>query len=275
MWVQQKCRASRSTQLVHQGSAGLHSRHSSHPIMTRASRLACRMSGRRVTMFEPRGKKSRPTSASSTEDLPLDWEPTTAIWGRSSFTSADSCGDVGAGKVGRNEGSRRQRGSSNESPVGRPAPTTALAPPTHLAEHILQLVDGGDDALAQRPRGQKGHAVRAARRQLLLHGRWEAAAAAAAAAEAGGRPGEGPRRGLGSDCSFKMFPKARAGAGRALRASPDGQPLPSRGPGVSRTSQPHRLTNWHDEIHQAPARPLPSRPSRVGNAVAGALPRAL
>ena len=49
------------------------------------------MSGRRVTMLEPRGKKSRPTSASSTDDLPLLWLPTTAIWGRSSCTSEDSC----------------------------------------------------------------------------------------------------------------------------------------------------------------------------------------
>mmetsp|Transcript_43927 Transcript_43927/g.139975 ORF Transcript_43927/g.139975 Transcript_43927/m.139975 type:complete len:251 (-) Transcript_43927:118-870(-) len=44
---------------------------------------SCSTRGRRVQMSGPRGRKSRPTSASRTEDLPLDWLPTTATWGRS------------------------------------------------------------------------------------------------------------------------------------------------------------------------------------------------
>ena len=39
--------------------------------------------GRRVQISEPLGKKSRPTRASSTLDLPLLWLPTTATWGSS------------------------------------------------------------------------------------------------------------------------------------------------------------------------------------------------
>lgn len=39
--------------------------------------------GRRVTIPVPLGKKSRPTMFSSTELFPLDWEPITVIWGRS------------------------------------------------------------------------------------------------------------------------------------------------------------------------------------------------
>lgn len=35
------------------------------------------MRGRLVTMPLPRGKKSRPTMFSRTDDLPADWEPTT------------------------------------------------------------------------------------------------------------------------------------------------------------------------------------------------------
>jgi len=34
-------------------------------------------------MPDPRGKKSRPTMFSNTELLPLDWEPTTTICGKS------------------------------------------------------------------------------------------------------------------------------------------------------------------------------------------------
>ena len=41
------------------------------------------MRGRRVTMPEPRGRKSLPTRLSSTELLPELCAPTTAIWGRS------------------------------------------------------------------------------------------------------------------------------------------------------------------------------------------------
>lgn len=51
-----------------------------------AFRLICKSwstSGRRVQMSEPLGKKSRPTRASSTLDLPLLWLPTTATWGSS------------------------------------------------------------------------------------------------------------------------------------------------------------------------------------------------
>ena len=39
--------------------------------------MSWRMSGLRVTMPEPRGRKSRPTMFSRTDDLPEDWEPTT------------------------------------------------------------------------------------------------------------------------------------------------------------------------------------------------------
>ena len=45
---------------------------------------SCSTSGLRVQMSGPRGRKSRPTSASRTLDLPLLCEPTTAIWGSSS-----------------------------------------------------------------------------------------------------------------------------------------------------------------------------------------------
>lgn len=45
--------------------------------------MSWRTRGRRVTMPVPRGRKSRPTMFSSTDDLPLDCEPTTTIWGRS------------------------------------------------------------------------------------------------------------------------------------------------------------------------------------------------
>lgn len=36
-----------------------------------------------MTIPDPRGRKSRPTIVSSTEDLPEDCDPTTTIWGRS------------------------------------------------------------------------------------------------------------------------------------------------------------------------------------------------
>ena len=39
--------------------------------------MSWRMRGLRVTMPLPRGRKSRPTIFSSTEDFPEDWEPTT------------------------------------------------------------------------------------------------------------------------------------------------------------------------------------------------------
>mmetsp|Transcript_109038 Transcript_109038/g.170488 ORF Transcript_109038/g.170488 Transcript_109038/m.170488 type:complete len:209 (+) Transcript_109038:1727-2353(+) len=42
---------------------------------------SCSTNGRRVTMPEPRGRKSRPTKLSSTEVLPTDCDPTTTIWG--------------------------------------------------------------------------------------------------------------------------------------------------------------------------------------------------
>lgn len=39
--------------------------------------MSCNMSGRRVTMPLPRGRKSLPTIFSSTDDFPDDCEPTT------------------------------------------------------------------------------------------------------------------------------------------------------------------------------------------------------
>ena len=36
-------------------------------------------------MPHPRGKKSLPTKFSRTEDFPADWEPTTAIYGKSGW----------------------------------------------------------------------------------------------------------------------------------------------------------------------------------------------
>lgn len=42
-----------------------------------------RTRGRRVTMPEPLGRKSRPTIFSRTELFPEDCEPMTTIWGRS------------------------------------------------------------------------------------------------------------------------------------------------------------------------------------------------
>mgnify|MGYP004411924735 FL=1 len=47
-----------------------------------STQCSCRMSGRRVHIPAPLGRKSRPTIASRTEDLPLDCPPTTTIWGR-------------------------------------------------------------------------------------------------------------------------------------------------------------------------------------------------
>ena len=47
---------------------------------------SCSTSGRRVHIPAPRGKKSLPTMASSTLDLPLLWPPTTTIWGRVSHS---------------------------------------------------------------------------------------------------------------------------------------------------------------------------------------------
>lgn len=52
---------------------------------------SCRTSGRRVQMSDPLGRKSRPTSASSTLDFPLLWLPTTATWGRSMVEPLPSC----------------------------------------------------------------------------------------------------------------------------------------------------------------------------------------
>ena len=57
-------------------------------------RLVCkswRTSGRRVQISDPRGRKSRPTRASSTLDLPLLWLPTTATWGSSIADWLPSC----------------------------------------------------------------------------------------------------------------------------------------------------------------------------------------
>ncbi len=45
--------------------------------------MSCKTSGRRVTIPEPRGKKSRPTKFSKTDDFPADCPPTTAICGKS------------------------------------------------------------------------------------------------------------------------------------------------------------------------------------------------
>lgn len=41
--------------------------------------MSCKMRGRRVTIPLPRGKKSRPTIFSSTDDFPEDCEPTTTF----------------------------------------------------------------------------------------------------------------------------------------------------------------------------------------------------
>eukprot|EP00035_Acanthoeca_spectabilis_P018611 m.397231 g.397231 ORF g.397231 m.397231 type:complete len:88 (-) comp16772_c3_seq52:1504-1767(-) len=47
------------------------------------------MSGTRVTIPDPRGKKSRPTMDSSTDDFPELCEPTTTICGKSTDGSAN------------------------------------------------------------------------------------------------------------------------------------------------------------------------------------------
>ena len=51
---------------------------------------SCSSSGLRVQIPAPRGRKSLPTRASSTEDLPADWAPTTATWGRSTRRSREA-----------------------------------------------------------------------------------------------------------------------------------------------------------------------------------------
>ena len=45
--------------------------------------ISWRTSGLRVTIPEPRGKKSLPTKFSKTDDFPADCPPTTAICGKS------------------------------------------------------------------------------------------------------------------------------------------------------------------------------------------------
>ena len=57
-----------------------------------ASSTQCswRTRGRRVHIPAPLGKKSRPTIASRTLLLPLDWPPTTTIWGRHRHTDGRS-----------------------------------------------------------------------------------------------------------------------------------------------------------------------------------------
>mmetsp|Transcript_8575 Transcript_8575/g.34912 ORF Transcript_8575/g.34912 Transcript_8575/m.34912 type:complete len:367 (-) Transcript_8575:210-1310(-) len=54
--------------------------------------LFCRLmtSGLRVQMPALRGRKSLPTIASSTDDLPADCPPTTAIWGSASYSDGKS-----------------------------------------------------------------------------------------------------------------------------------------------------------------------------------------
>mmetsp|Transcript_10194 Transcript_10194/g.25273 ORF Transcript_10194/g.25273 Transcript_10194/m.25273 type:complete len:215 (+) Transcript_10194:1375-2019(+) len=58
-------------------------RNSPHSASASATCTSCSSSGRLVTIPEPRGRKSRPTRLSSTEDLPQLWLPTTTIWGSS------------------------------------------------------------------------------------------------------------------------------------------------------------------------------------------------
>lgn len=50
---------------------------------------SCKTRGRRVQISCPLGKKSRPTSASKTLDLPLLWLPTTATCRTNSFSGQD------------------------------------------------------------------------------------------------------------------------------------------------------------------------------------------
>ena len=45
--------------------------------------INCKTKGLRVTIPVPLGKKSLPTMFSSTDDLPQDWDPTTAKMGKS------------------------------------------------------------------------------------------------------------------------------------------------------------------------------------------------
>lgn len=53
--------------------------------------MSCRISGRRVTMPLPRGRKSRPTMFSRTEDFPADWDPTTT-WSSGALASSEDKG---------------------------------------------------------------------------------------------------------------------------------------------------------------------------------------
>ena len=52
--------------------------------------MSCKMSGLLVTMPLPRGRKSRPTMFSRTEDLPDDCEPTTTYTAVSTFVDRKS-----------------------------------------------------------------------------------------------------------------------------------------------------------------------------------------
>mmetsp|Transcript_11015 Transcript_11015/g.21820 ORF Transcript_11015/g.21820 Transcript_11015/m.21820 type:complete len:224 (+) Transcript_11015:955-1626(+) len=80
-----------------------HSSHSPPPTLPRYV-CSCRMRGARVTMPEPRGRKSFPTMLSSTLLLPLLWLPTTTICGsstalpRSAMLAITSCSLLMAGR---------------------------------------------------------------------------------------------------------------------------------------------------------------------------------
>ena len=98
-----------------------------------------RMSGRRVTMPEPRGKKSPPpTMDSRREDLPLDWPPMTTMEGRTDHNA----------------------GRAPAAPVPPPKPSTFAA---MLCSRLTRAVMYGKD------RGDTGTRCHQYRHEPLIH----------------------------------------------------------------------------------------------------------
>jgi hypothetical protein len=108
----------------------------------RVHALSCSTSGRRVTMLEPRGRKSRPTMFSSTLLLPALCAP------RVSASSAESGRGAAAPDCRRPPAAAaaEQVGPSADAQIARGRGGKAACPDLngrhpHLAEYILELVD--------------------------------------------------------------------------------------------------------------------------------------
>lgn len=94
----------------------------------------CSTSGRRVQISLPRGRKSRPTNASNTLDLPLLWLPTTATCGSSIVDWLPSCEKMSCNlfTIGM-----------TECPSGAEVPVALLAAPEDCSS-AMESADSGD-----------------------------------------------------------------------------------------------------------------------------------